>query len=403
MQQGIISVNELNVLLKSQIENSDIFRDLHVVGEISNLVFNKSGHVYFSLKDEYSSISCMIWKSKAHILKNLNPQDGMKINVTGHINYYVPYGKISLEVIDVQLNGVGELQQLYEARKNELQELGWFNRSLKQPIPQFPKNIGIVTAGTGAAVHDLISTIQRRWPIANIWLFPAKVQGKGASEDLASKIIQANNFKTPIDVLIVGRGGGSYEDLWEFNEMPVLTAVKNSHIPVISAVGHEPDITLIDYVADKRAATPTAAGELSTPNLEEIIEGLNYQRQILISSLNNKFKLWETSMKEQYRQLENSLLRKEESQSKLIEHQYQLLTMIMKNLFGAYATKVNHLEETLKILNPVNPLKRGYVLISKDNKVLGPEDEIDLNDQLTIRREKDKVLVNVLRIEGVKK
>jgi len=403
MQQGIISVNELNGLLKSQIENSELFRDLHVVGEISNLVFNKSGHVYFSLKDEYSAISCMIWKSKAHILKNLNPKDGMKINVTGHINYYVPYGKISLEVVDVQLNGVGELQQLYEARKNELQELGWFSRSLKQPIPQFPKNIGIVTAGTGAAVHDLISTIQRRWPIANIWLFPAKVQGKGASEDLAAKILQANNFKTSIDVLIVGRGGGSYEDLWEFNEMPVLTAVRNSRIPVISAVGHEPDITLIDYVADKRAATPTAAGELSTPNLEEIKEALNYQKQILISSLNNKFKLWETTMKEHYRQLENSLIRKEDSQKKLIEHQYQLLTMMMKNQLGKYTTSVNHLEETLKILNPVNPLKRGYVLISKGDKVLGPKDEIKLDDQLTIRREQDEVLVNVLKIEEVKK
>lgn len=408
-------------MLKSTIDANQTLQDVYVTGEISNLVFNKSGHVYFSLKDEASTISCMIWKTNAEKLRRLKPSDGMKINVVGKVDYYVPYGKVSLVIHDVQVEGIGELQIIFEQRKNELEQAGWFDRSLKKPLPLYPTSIGIVTADTGAAIHDLITTIKRRWPITNIFLFPAKVQGVGASNDLAQKIVQANNFFPVLDVLIVGRGGGSYEDLWEFNEMPVLSAIKNSQIPVISAVGHEPDITLCDYVADKRAATPTAAGELATPNIQELKQSLNYKLDVLkkemqrvykdgvyhfsrntqnlVHEIKNLVHQNDLAVKNNFANLKNNLVHHQQKASQKLLTNYQFLTINLKNLFQKWDQKVQNDWQTFQVLNPMRPLSQGYALLAKNGKILSSNDQVLVGDQLNILRQNDEIKTTVTTIK----
>ncbi len=422
-------------MLKTTIDDALVFQDVYVTGELSNLVFNKSGHVYFSLKDEAATIGCMMWKTHAQKLHRLQPRDGMKVNVVGKIDYYVPYGKISLVVHDVQIEGIGELQLLYEQRKNELEAEGWFDRSLKKPLPLYPENIGVVTADTGAVIHDLITTITRRWPLTNIFLFPAKVQGEGASADIGAKIIQANNFSTNLDVLIVGRGGGSYEDLWAFNEMPTLKAIRNSQIPIISAVGHQPDITLSDYVADKRAPTPTAAGELATPNIQEIkqtlmyhlttlkktiqqvyqaevhtltsntqqivneIKNLTLHNQTLITKNLSLLKLIVTKLLQTQQvkiiHYENNLVelisQKDGTLTTKIATNYQFLTMMIKNLVLKWENKLSYDQETLTLLNPTRPLRQGYALIKRNNQILNANQLVNNGEELQIIRWDDEI------------
>ncbi|ATG97391.1 exodeoxyribonuclease VII large subunit [Mesoplasma lactucae] len=368
ISKQILSVNQLNTYLKSVLQDNQFLQDIYVTGEISNLVFNKSGHVYFSLKDESSTISCMIWKNNADKLKRLKPSDGMKINVVGKIDYYVPYGKVSLVIHDVTIEGIGELQLIFDERKHALEQEGWFSPSLKKPLPKYPTKIGIVTADTGAAIHDLITTIKRRWPIADIFLFPSKVQGEGASEDLAKKIIQANNFNQTLDVLVVGRGGGSYEDLWEFNEMPVLEAIRNSAVPIVSAVGHEPDVTLADYVADKRAATPTAAGEIITPNITEIEEAIQHQYQSLKKDMVQVYKNKVNDVQNadnRLNSLMNSLVKNNDDK---ITSYKSILSMAIKNIINSQERLISSDFDALKtkIVQRYNNDRRNFEFSSNE-------------------------------------
>ncbi|WP_434341931.1 exodeoxyribonuclease VII large subunit [Mycoplasma putrefaciens] len=314
--EKILTVQELNQNIKYYLENIDYFKSIYVKGELSNLTINKSsGHVYFSIKDEKASVGCMIWKSNAHKLIQLNPKEGMQITCVGRITYYIVGGKISFEVKDVRIEGIGELQKIYEERFKKLKEAGWFDPSIKKRLPNVVENVGIVTADTGAAIHDLITTIHRRMPSINIYLFPSQVQGAQAQFDLAQKIKQANEFEVKLDVLIVGRGGGSYEDLWAFNELELLQSIKDSFIPIISAVGHEPDITLADYVADIRAATPTAAGELVSRDVVELKKQLSYISEkfhlLLKNKYNQQFEILKHAKLEQNNAIEAHISRKE--------------------------------------------------------------------------------------------
>ncbi|WP_026389796.1 exodeoxyribonuclease VII large subunit [[Acholeplasma] multilocale] len=441
--EQILTVQELNQILKTGLEQNEYLKNLYVTGEISNLTFNKSGHVYFSIKDESSSVNCMIWKDKAQSLIKLNPKEGMKITCLGRITYYIPTGRVSFEVRDVKIEGKGELQQLFDNRKTELQEAGWFDQSIKKPIPKFPTNIGIVTADTGVAVHDLITTIKRRMPSINIFLFPSQVQGEQAQFDIAKKIIQANNFSTPLDILIVGRGGGSYEDLWSFNEMPVLKAIKDSVIPVISAVGHEPDVTLADYVADLRAATPTAAGEIASPSMDELKNELSYnyknmkmnianiykrnainiktftpdltiritnllnvQKQRfesnstqLLNSMNNHIKSADTELKNI---TERNLFRI----NNLITNDFNNLanlsdrnTMYMKNIYTTNLNYLNNTSERNNLLNPIKPLEKGFALLLDDNnKVIRKTSDVAINQDIKIKLKDGHVITNIKEI-----
>lgn len=384
MSERIFSVAEINAFLKENIEGSGIFSNISVRGEISNLTFNKSGHIYFSLKDDNSSIRCMIWKSNAAKFQSMNPKDGMEVTAVGRITYYIAGGSIGYEIKDVQLEGVGELQQLYNERYALYESKGYFANELKKNIVKIPDNIGIVTTITGAGVHDMITTIKRRFPLVNLFVFPTIVQGVDAPKSIATKIKQANSFKVSLDTLIVGRGGGSYEDLACFNEIEVIEAIYESNIPVISAVGHEPDVTIADAVADLRAATPTAAAEIATPDREKFNMHFRAVSDSMSNALQNKLTLAKQELENIKSDLSRSLKYKiSERKNKLFSWKDELRNSLNFK-FNEVKNTFNNLKSSLDILNPVKPLEKGFVILKKENKIIKDINNIKNNDQLEI-------------------
>lgn len=378
----IFSVSQINNLLKINIEENEYFKNINVNGEISNLTFNKSGHVYFSLKDEKGSIKCMIWKSNAHKIADLNLKEGTKITGLGRITFYEPSGQISFEIKDVQLDGIGELQQLYDRRFLEYKQKGYFDKEIKKDIPRYPINIGIVTAQTGAAIKDLITTMKRRFPQINIFLFPAAVQGKEAPTDISNKIKQANNFPTPLDTLIVGRGGGSYEDLWCFNEVEVIEAIYNSKIPVISAIGHEPDYTISDYVADIRAATPTAAGEISTPDKENVKNLLNNLKIDFTANIKSKL----ASNKNIFNINFNNIINAINSKIKLKKHELlninKSFMTLLDNKLLFIKNQIANFDNVINLQDPTKPFDKGFALLTMNKKGINSIKSIKKDDRI---------------------
>lgn len=283
-----LSVGALTIYIKKKFDVDPHLRKVYVKGELSNVTHHASGHLYFTLKDEKSRIRSVMFKSDANSLK-FRPESGMKVLITGDVSVYEASGQYQLYAQKMEPDGIGALYLAYEQLKEKLAQEGLFKDEWKSPLPYFPQTIGIVTASTGAAIQDIYSTISRRYPLAKMILFPATVQGKGAALSIANAIGQAN-FYGEIDVLIVGRGGGSIEDLWAFNEEAVARAIFSSRIPIISAVGHETDTTIADFVADKRAPTPTAAAELAVPAQEELMNRILDRKQTLYRSLSFQIK-----------------------------------------------------------------------------------------------------------------
>ena len=261
------SITALNRAIKNMFDSKPELNKVYIKGEISNFKHHSRGHLYFTLKDENSRIAAVMFASNASTIK-FEPEDGMKVLVCGRVTVYEATGGYQIYVEQMDLDGIGNLYLEYEKLKKKLQEQGLFNPEHKRPIPRFPKRIGIITAPTGAAIRDILSTIKRRYPICETILFPALVQGQGAKESIVEQLNRAQDFD--LDVIICGRGGGSIEDLWAFNEEIVAYAIYNSKIPVISAVGHEVDFTIADFVADLRAPTPTGAAEMAVPNLVDL-------------------------------------------------------------------------------------------------------------------------------------
>lgn len=274
--------------MKRKFDADPHLRNVYVKGELSNVNNHPSGHIYFTLKDERSRIQSAMFKSSAKKLK-FRPENGMKVLITGDVTVYEASGQYQLYVQTMQPDGIGALYLAFEQLKEALQKEGLFNEQWKSPLPLFPTEIGVVTAQTGAAIQDICSTIERRYPLAKIKLFPAIVQGTQAASSIVQAIEQANRHES-IDVLIVGRGGGSIEDLWAFNEEVVARAIFSSRIPIISAVGHETDTTIADFVADKRAPTPTAAAELAVPARDELIKRIMDRKRFLYQALFQKIK-----------------------------------------------------------------------------------------------------------------
>ncbi len=262
-----VSVSQLNNYIKRTLASDPILSNVTVQGEISKLTFHSSGHIYFTLKDENSRLNCFLAADRAGMLR-FEPDEGMEILASGSISVYERGGYYSLSIRDIEAAGEGALNAAFEKLKAKLQKEGLFDESLKRPLPEFPRRIGIVTSPTGAAVHDIVSTVKRRNPLVDLIIYPCLVQGPGAAASICGGIRLMNEKYPDLDVLIVGRGGGSKEDLWSFNEEPVARAVRASKIPVISAVGHEVDVTICDMAADVRGATPTAAAELAVPHID---------------------------------------------------------------------------------------------------------------------------------------
>lgn len=275
-KNNYITVTQLNKYLKYKIDNDPNLGIVFLKGEISNFKNHSRGHFYFTLKDETSRINAIMFKTYASLVK-FQLYDGMKVLVTGRVSVYEASGSYQIYVEEIMEDGVGSLYLAFEQLKEKLQKEGLFLESHKKKIPKIPRRIGIVTAPTGAAIKDILSTIKRRWPLCETILFPALVQGDLASQDIVKKIKMADTYD--LDVLIVGRGGGSLEDLWPFNEEIVARAIYEAKVPIISAVGHEIDFTIADFVADKRAPTPTGAAEMAVPNLPDV---KNYLEQVTI-------------------------------------------------------------------------------------------------------------------------
>lgn len=289
LEQRYLTVYALTKYIKRKFDADPHLQDLYVKGEISNFKKHSSGHMYFTLKDEKARILAVMFSSYSRTMKFV-PENGMKIIIRGEISVYEPSGQYQIYVKEMRPDGVGELFLAYEQLKQKLELEGLFALERKKPIPLFPKTVGVITSPTGAAIRDIITTIKRRFPIASILVFPALVQGENAAPSIVKAIEKANKMKE-IDVLILGRGGGSIEELWAFNEEAVARAIFSSPLPIISAVGHETDFTIADFVADLRAPTPTGAAELAVPHLEELLERVLQRQTRLLRVMKDRLRI----------------------------------------------------------------------------------------------------------------
>ncbi len=374
-----ITVTELTKNIKKLLEEQ--FSYLWVQGEVTNFKKHSSGHLYFSLKDAESQISCVMWKNRN---KNLlfHIQDGMKVLVFASMNIYMQQGRYQLNVQQIRPLGKGDLYIEFEKLKKRLDQEGLFNNEHKKGIPLFPQRIGIVTSSTGAAMQDIKSVLQRRFPSIELILWPSAVQGEGAAEKIAEGI-EAFNQYGKVDLLIVGRGGGSLEDLWAFNEEVVARAIYNSEIPVISAVGHEIDYSISDLVADKRAPTPSAAAEIAVPDREELLKNIFKYKDKLIQIILSLF----TAYHENIESLKTSYgLRRPVDKIREYSHRIDDITThfitIAKHNYNTKQSKINNLQGRLKALDPQSVLKRGYSITTllPHGKIINQSRELKENN-----------------------
>ena len=363
----VLTVSELTKEIKQTLE--DKFDQVSVEGEISNFKAHISGHWYFSLKDANASISCAMWKGFNNYVI-FTPQDGMKVIINGKITVYPPRGNYQIDVRSMKPAGVGELQAAFEALKQKLSDEGLFNEEFKKPIPTFPKKIGIVTAIDGAAFKDMISVAKRRFPLVELVIAPARVQGAGAAEMIVKSIELLNKHKE-IDIIIVGRGGGSIEDLWAFNEEIVARAIFTSEIPIISGAGHEIDFTIADFVADLRAPTPSAAMELATPDKNEFfafISEFSYTTtQNLVDLCTGSYRKISDILNSYGFRMPLDLVRRNSQQVDSLT--YKLLQNIGNKML-IYNSKLSLLKQRIEAHDVKRTLKKGFALVQQDSRYI---------------------------------
>jgi len=379
-----VTVSQLNSYIKDKIADDEYLNNILVKGEISNFKNHYTGHLYFTLKDENSLIKCIMFKSYAQKLEFI-PKDGMKVFVLGGISVFERDGVYQIYVKAMQEDGVGALYKKYEELKNRLKSQGYFDESHKQKIPLMPKTIGVLTSQTGSVIRDIINVSTRRNPNVNIRLLPVPVQGEGAAEKIAQGITLMNEKKLA-DVLILARGGGSLEDLWPFNEEIVAHSIYNSEIPIVSAVGHETDFSISDFVADLRAPTPSAAAELTVPDIYELKQKNNIYQNRLRLALVKKVEI----MKLRFEKAMSSRIFKEPLRN--INDQYLKIDNNIKRLENAIKskqkeekTKYIELISKLDALSPLKTLTRGYSFTEKENKIVRSIKELNTGDKITIR------------------
>ena len=392
-----ITVGALTRYIKYRLDNDPNLQEVCLKGEISNFKKHTRGHFYFTIKDEESRISAIMFASNASKV-NFDIHDGMKVLVKGKVTVFEQTGNYQIYVSEIKEDGIGNLFELYEKLKKDLEKEGLFKVEHKKPIPKIPNRIGVITAPTGAAVRDIMSTINRRYPLCEVILFPSLVQGKDAKDDIVKNIKLADTYN--LDVIICGRGGGSIEDLWAFNEEIVARAIYECNTPIISAVGHEIDFTIADFVADKRAETPTAAAEMCAPSKTDLINLLKQMELRLnknINSLITNNKLILHKLMDSYI-LKNPMSMYEVKEEKL-SNDIDKLNNYIKVVLDKKNDKYNHLVEKLDVLNPLNTLKRGYSITKKDNIVISSVKNIKSNDILEINLNDGSIITSVKEVK----
>lgn len=444
MNEKYLSISAITRYLKSRFDLDNNLQSVYLKGEISNFKAHTSGHFYFSLKDENSKINAIMFRSSASKVL-FKPSDGMKVLISGRISIYEAMGSYQIYVDEMLEDGIGNLYVAFEELKKRLSKEGLFDEGHKKNIPKVPKRVGIITASTGAAIRDIITTIKRRFPVCETILFPTLVQGENAKEDIVRNIKKAENYD--LDVLIIGRGGGSIEDLWPFNEEIVARAIYECSIPTISAVGHEVDFTIADFVSDLRAPTPTAAAELAVPNMsdiknkldnlkirlnESIYKKINYLK-LYLDSIKNSFVIKNPMiMYENKKQkidliidkLNETILKKvNDNKNKLdiIKKSYVFTSpmIIFKNhkdrlnnlknsyillnpkvLFESKKNNIKNIIEKLDILNPLNVLGRGYSISYNNGKTVKSVKDVQKDDYVSIRVSDGMINTKVTEVEG---
>lgn len=415
-----LTVGALTRYIKYKIDSDEHLKTVFLKGEISNFKMHSTGHMYFSIKDETSKINAIMFSRDA---KNITftPTEGTKVLVVGRISVYESTGNYQIYVSEMIEDGIGNLYIAYEKLKEKLSKEGLFDDKYKKPIPKIPKKIGIITAPTGAAIKDILSTIKRRFPICETILFPSLVQGEFAKDDIVKKLKIANTYD--LDVIILGRGGGSIEDLWPFNEEIVAREIFASRIPIISAVGHEVDFTIADFVADLRAPTPTGAAEMAVPNMidiknhikqlsirlnENISKKINIHK-ILLEKYSNSFVLKNPMIIYENKKLKIEELKENTNRilKQLLDNNKNRLDKIKENyilnnpntLYKESRILLNNLIEKLELVNPLGVLKRGYSLTKQEEKIITSIKNIDKNKPLIITLQDGTVETNIKNIK----
>lgn len=422
MARQYLTVTALNRYLKYKLDNDSELQSILLKAEISNFKRHSRGHLYLTLKDDQSQISAIMFVSNTRSL-NFNPKDGDKVIIEGYISVYEAYGTYQIYIQKMDLDGVGDLYLAYEKLKEDLSKKGYFDESHKKPLPKFPKTVGVITSPTGAAVRDIINVINSRFPLTKIIIYPALVQGVNAKESLVEQINKANR-QGLVDVLIIGRGGGSIEDLWAFNEEVVAKAIYDSKIPVISAVGHETDFTISDFVSDLRASTPSHAAEIAVKNYRDVINDIlsiqerlelalknlynnrlkHYNQVINRNVLKNPLRLIQTK-ELAYDNLYDRLikvnpvniinLRKDKVTNylKIIKNEYRYFLRERQNNY-------QNLLEKLELTNPLNLMKKGFALVKQDEVIKKHIKEIDPNKNLVIALNGGEITSKIIAMKG---
>lgn len=415
-----LTVSALTKYIKFKIDTDEHLKTVFLKGEISNYKKHSTGHLYFSLKDETSKINAIMFNRNAMNL-NFEPTEGTKVLVVGRISVYEQTGNYQIYIEDMIEDGVGNLYIAFEALKEKLSKEGLFDEKHKKKIPKIPKKIGIITASTGAAIKDILSTIKRRFPICETILFPSLVQGENAAPDIVKKLKIANTYD--LDVIILGRGGGSIEDLWPFNEEIVAREIFASNIPIISAVGHEVDFTIADFVADLRAPTPTGAAELAVPNMIDLTNHIKQLTIRLNENINKKIKLKKLHLESLSNSfvIKNPMIIYENKKQKIDLHKENIIR-ILDNKIETNKNKLNHLKksyilnnpqnlyknqiikleniiEKLKLVNPLETLKRGYTLTTQDKTIIKSIKDIDKQKNITIKLHDGEIETQIKNIK----
>ena len=391
MKIKTLTVSEVNNYLKRIIDNDFILNNLSVKGEISNLKYHSSGHIYFSLKDEGGKINCVMFRSKA-IMLNLTLEEGMGVVIGGRASIYPQNGSIQLYCDTIEQEGRGELYIKFERLKEKLSKEGYFDEELKKEVPKFPSRVGIVTSPTGAAIRDIINVSRRRNRLVDLVLYPAKVQGLGAYKDVIDGIKYFNRTKS-VDVIIIGRGGGSIEELWNFNEEELAKAIFKSKIPIISAVGHEVDFTISDFVSDVRAATPSQGAEIAIPLQSDIEDAIEYMNNRMGSIIANKLQLEKNKVDSLSRILKlNSPMTRIVNNYMVVEKLKERLNSNIVNKINLEKEKLSGLNNLLMAQNPCNLLNKGYAIIEDESGVIN-----------TVKRMSEEKEINVFLADGLVK